>query len=191
MWTKNWELCEIAVYWHFSFQHNSHPQSVHQAEGPGIDQSSVCLGIHLPYRQTWEGESWGEGCAFNPLLYTSYTHDCVAPIPSSNTVVLDLISNNDETAYMEEMESLTLWFQEYCLQLNVSKPRCWWWTSIGDSSSPTHEWDCGWESEQLKYLSNLISEDLTWTENIKIPSKKQGSIFFWNSWERFRSLQWP
>lgn len=32
-------------------------------------------------------------------------------------------SNNDETAYMEELENLALWCQENCLYLNISKTK--------------------------------------------------------------------
>lgn len=37
-------------------------------------------------------------------------------------VVLDFISNNDGTAYME-VENLVLWFQEHCRQQNISKTK--------------------------------------------------------------------
>ncbi len=40
-----------------------------------------------------------------------------------DTVVLGLISNNDETAYLDEVEGLTLWCQDNCLSLNVSKTK--------------------------------------------------------------------
>ncbi len=40
---------------------------------------------------------------------------------ADDTVVLGLISNNYETAYLDEVERLTLWCQDNCLSLNVSK----------------------------------------------------------------------
>ncbi len=47
-----------------------------------------------------------QGCVLSPLLYSLYTHDCVSSHRSTSiikfaddTVVLGLISNNDETAY--------------------------------------------------------------------------------------------
>ncbi len=55
-----------------------------------------------------------QGCVLSPLLYSLYTHDCVSSHSSTSiikfaddTVVLYLISNNDETAYLDEVERLT------------------------------------------------------------------------------------
>ncbi|KAK3533028.1 hypothetical protein QTP70_006217 [Hemibagrus guttatus] len=49
-----------------------------------------------------------QGCVLSPLLYSLYTYDCVATSSSTNiikfaddTAVVGLISNNDETAYLE------------------------------------------------------------------------------------------
>lgn len=71
-----------------------------------------------------------QGCVLSPLLYSLYTHDCVASHSSTSivkftddTVVLGLISNNNETAYMEEVEKLTSWCQDNCLSLNVTKTK--------------------------------------------------------------------
>ncbi len=71
-----------------------------------------------------------QGCVLSPLLYTLYTHDCVSSHSSTSiikfaddTVVLGLISNNDETAYLDEVERLTSWCQDNCLFLNVSKTK--------------------------------------------------------------------
>ena len=71
-----------------------------------------------------------QGCGLSPLLYTLYTHDCVATHPSTiigkfadDTVVVGLISKNDETAYREEVEHLTSWCKENNLLLNVTKTK--------------------------------------------------------------------
>ncbi len=71
-----------------------------------------------------------QGCVLSPLLYSLYTHDCVSSHSSTSivkfaddTVVLGLISNNDETAYLGEVERLTSWCQDNCLSLNVSKTK--------------------------------------------------------------------
>ncbi len=71
-----------------------------------------------------------QGCVLSPLLYSLYTHDCVSSHRSTSifkfaddTVVLGLISNNDETAYLDEVERLTSWCQDNGLSLNVSKTK--------------------------------------------------------------------
>ncbi len=71
-----------------------------------------------------------QGCVLSPLLYSLYTHDCVSSHSSTSivkfaddTVVLGLINNNDETAYLDEVERLTSWCQDNCLSLNVSKTK--------------------------------------------------------------------
>ncbi len=71
-----------------------------------------------------------QGCVLSPLLYSLYTHDCVSSHSSTSivkfaddTVVLCLISNNDEAAYLDEVERLTSWCQDNSLSLNVSKTK--------------------------------------------------------------------
>ena len=51
-----------------------------------------------------------QGCVFSSLLYSLFTHDCVATHASNsiikfadNTTVVGLITNNGETAYREEV----------------------------------------------------------------------------------------
>ncbi|KAI2667011.1 hypothetical protein H4Q32_029349 [Labeo rohita] len=54
-----------------------------------------------------------QGCVLSPLLFTLLTHDCTAKFSSNHiikfaddTTVVDLISNNDETPYREEVAQL-------------------------------------------------------------------------------------
>jgi hypothetical protein len=69
-----------------------------------------------------------QGCVLSPLLYSLFTHYSVA-IHTSNsiikfaddTIVVGLITNNDETAYREEVRVLGVWCQENNLSLNVTK----------------------------------------------------------------------
>ncbi len=42
---------------------------------------------------------------------------------ADDTVVLGLVSNNDEAAYLDEVERLTSWCQDNCLSLDVSKTK--------------------------------------------------------------------
>ena len=66
----------------------------------------------------------------SPLLYSLFTHDCVAT-HSSNTIgkfaddttVIGQITDDDDTAYREEVENLTSWCQDNNLHLNISKTK--------------------------------------------------------------------
>ncbi len=71
-----------------------------------------------------------QGCVLSPLLYSLYTHDCTATHSSNVTVkfaddttVVGLITDNDETAYREEVHALTRWCQENHLSLNINKTK--------------------------------------------------------------------
>ncbi len=124
-----------------------------------------------------------QGCVLSPLLYSLYTHDCVSSHSSTSiikfaddTVVLGLISNNDETAYLDEVEILTSWCQENCLSLNVSKTKELFvdfrksqqrpYTPLMISGTPVER------VSSFKYLGVNISEDLTWTTHIQTQVKK-------------------
>ncbi len=72
-----------------------------------------------------------QGCVLSPLLYSLYTHDCVSSHSSTSivkfaddTVVLGLISNNDETAYLDESAILKTFYSgaiESVLTLSASQ----------------------------------------------------------------------
>ncbi len=71
-----------------------------------------------------------QGCVLSPLLYSLYTHDCTATHSSNvivkfadDTTVIGLITDNDETAYREEVSTLTKWCQENHLSLNIDESR--------------------------------------------------------------------
>ncbi len=124
-----------------------------------------------------------QGCVLSPLLYSLYTHNCVSSHSSTSivkfaddTVVLGLISNNDETAYLGEVERLTSWCQNNCLSLNVSKTKELIvdfrkrqqrpYTPLMISGTPVER------VSSFKYLGVNISEDLTWTAHIQTQVKK-------------------
>ncbi|KAK3545619.1 hypothetical protein QTP70_008237 [Hemibagrus guttatus] len=71
-----------------------------------------------------------QGCVLSPLLYSLFTHDCV-PRHNSNifikyaddTTVVGRISNSDESAYREEIQSLSAWCSINNLTLNATKTK--------------------------------------------------------------------
>ncbi len=124
-----------------------------------------------------------QGCVLSPLLYSLYTHDCVSSHSSTSiikfaddTVVLGLINNDDETAYLDEVERLTSWCQDNCLSLNVRKTKELIvdfrkrqqrpYTPLMISGTPVER------VSSFKYLGVNISEDLTWTTHIQTQVKK-------------------
>jgi hypothetical protein len=69
------------------------------------------------------------GCVLSPLLYLLFTHEWLpntTPTPSLSlltTQVVGLITDNDETAYWEEVRELAVWCQDNDISLNVSKTK--------------------------------------------------------------------
>ena len=71
-----------------------------------------------------------QGCVLSPLLYSLFTHDCTARHDSNtiikfagDTTVVGLITDNDETAYREEVRDLAVWCQDNNFSLNVIKTK--------------------------------------------------------------------
>ena len=69
-------------------------------------------------------------CVISPLLYSLFTHDCVAKHDSNSiikfaddTMVVGLITDNNETAYREEVRDLAVWCQDNNLSFHVSKTK--------------------------------------------------------------------
>ena len=57
-----------------------------------------------------------QGCKLSPLLYSLFTHDCTTRHDSNtinkfavDTTVVGLITDNDVTAYREEVRDLAVW----------------------------------------------------------------------------------
>ncbi len=101
---------------------------------------------------------------------------------ADDTVVLGLIFNNDETAYLDEVERLTSWCQDNCLSLNVRKTKELIvdfrkrqqrpYTPLMISGTPVER------MSSFKYLGVNISEDLTWTSHIQTHVKKARQRLF-------------
>ena len=71
-----------------------------------------------------------QGCVISPLLCSLFTHDCTVRHDSNtiikfadDTTVVDLITDNDETAYREEVRDLAVWCQDNNLSLNMIKTK--------------------------------------------------------------------
>jgi hypothetical protein len=65
-----------------------------------------------------------QGCMLSPLLYSLFTHDRVtmhSTSSSDDTTVVDLITDNDKTAYREEVMALAEWCQEKNININKTK----------------------------------------------------------------------
>ncbi|KAI3359758.1 hypothetical protein L3Q82_014131, partial [Scortum barcoo] len=98
-----------------------------------------------------------KACVLSPLLYSLFTHDCVAT-HSSNTIikfaddttVIGLITGDAETAYSEEVRALTRWCQNNNLQLNVSKTKELIVDFRRRQREGLHQRDYGGESQQLQ-----------------------------------------
>ncbi|KAK3524892.1 hypothetical protein QTP86_011310 [Hemibagrus guttatus] len=138
---------------------------------------SVRLGNHISSTLTLN-TGVPQGCVLSPLLYSLFTHDCVPRhnIASNifikyadDTTVVGRISNNDESAYTEEIQSLSVWCSMNILTLNATKTK----ELIVDfhkSSSSRHSpiYINGSEVERVssfKFLGVHISEDLSWHQN--------------------------
>uniref|UniRef100_A0A674NYU7 Reverse transcriptase domain-containing protein n=1 Tax=Takifugu rubripes TaxID=31033 RepID=A0A674NYU7_TAKRU len=117
-----------------------------------------------------------QGCVLSPFLYSLFTYDC-RPVHGSNsiikfaddTTVIGLISNNDETAYREEVERLTTWCANNNLVLNTSKTKeliVDFRKARGGTQDPIHINGMAVERvSSFKFLGTHISEDLSWTTN--------------------------
>jgi hypothetical protein len=72
-----------------------------------------------------------QGCVLSPLpVYFLFTHDCTARHNSNtiikfadNTTMVGLITDNNETAYREEVRDLAVWCQNNNLSLKVIKTK--------------------------------------------------------------------
>jgi hypothetical protein len=71
-----------------------------------------------------------QGCVLSPLLYSLFTYDCLSMHASNSIIkfaddtrVIGLVTNNDETAYSEEVRGLGVWCQQNNLSLYINKTK--------------------------------------------------------------------
>ncbi len=137
-----------------------------------------------------------QGCILSPLLYSLYTHDCTATHSSNvivkfadDTTVIGLITDNDETAYREEVSTLTKWCQENHLSLNIYKTKelvvdyrrqSREHTPITIDKTPVER------VNSFKFLCVHITEDLTWsTHTDAVLKKAHQRLFFLRRLRKF------
>ena len=121
-------------------------------------------------------------CAQSPLLYSLFTHDCTARHDSNtiikfadDTTLVGLITDNDETAYREEVRDLAVWCQDNNLSLNVIKTK----EMIVDYRKRRTEHApilidraVVEQVESFKFLGVHITNKLTWSKHTKIVVKR-------------------
>ncbi len=129
------------------------------------------------------------GAAFSAHSCTPCTHTTVqlhtAPTSSSNfaddTTVIGLITDNDETAYREEVSTLTKWCQENHLSLNIDKTKelvvdfrrqSRVHTPISIDKTPVER------VNSFKFLGVHITEGLTWSAHTDAVLKKAHQRLF-------------
>ncbi|KAK1804591.1 hypothetical protein P4O66_020585 [Electrophorus voltai] len=124
-----------------------------------------------------------KGRGLCPLRYSLYTYDCTATSSSTiiikfadDTIVMGMISDNEERAYLEEIKDLENWCQGNNLLQNVSKTK-----ELIVDCSKKQEWHyypvriSGTTVERVdsfRYLGVHISQDLSWSRHINSLAKK-------------------
>ena len=129
-----------------------------------------------------------QGCRLRPLLNSLVPHDCVAKHDSNtiikfadDTTVVDLITDNNETAYREEIRDLAVWFQDNNLSLNVSKTKelimdCrkrWAEQAPINIDGAVVE-----QVESVKFLGVHITNKLSWSKHTKTVVKRTRQNLF-------------
>ncbi len=136
-----------------------------------------------------------QGCVLSPLMYSLYTHDCTATHSSNiiakfadDTMVIGLITDNDETAY-REVSTLTKWCQENHLSLDIDKTKelvvdfrrqSREHTPITIDKTPVER------VNSFMFLGVHITKDLTWSAHtVAVLKKAHQRLFFLRRLRKF------
>ncbi|KAF7641855.1 hypothetical protein LDENG_00270390 [Lucifuga dentata] len=114
-----------------------------------------------------------QGCVLSPVLYALFTNECAAT-HSSNTIIkfaddttiIVLITGNDETAYREEVRTLTSWCQVNNLHLNIRKTKelvLGFRRAKRAHTITQHNGTAVERVSSFRFLGVHISEDLKWS----------------------------
>ncbi len=136
-----------------------------------------------------------QGCVLSPLLYSLYTHDCVATHSSNvivkfanDTTVVVLITDDDESAYREEVYTLTNWCHNNNLSLNTieTKELVDFRRRTSEHPPPNTIDGTVEQVSSIKFLSLNITEDLTWTIHTQsVVRKAHQCLFFLRQLKKF------
>lgn len=139
-----------------------------------------------------------QSCGLSALLYSLYTyntHSSNAIIKfTDDTTVVGLITDNDETAYREEVHSLTLWCQQCNLSLNINKIKeilvdfrrqDRQYSHIGINGKSVYG------VSRFKLLGVHITEDLIWSAHTVAVVKKAHQCLLFLRWLRMFGLKPP
>ena len=124
----------------------------------------------------------------SPLLYSLFTHDCLARHDSNtiiksadDTTVVGLITDNNETAYREEVRDLAGWCQNKNLSLKVTKTK----EMIVDYRKRRTEHATILidgavmeQAESFKFLGVYITNKLEWSKHTKTVVKRARQSLF-------------
>ncbi|KAF0039088.1 hypothetical protein F2P81_009572 [Scophthalmus maximus] len=173
------KLCDLGINtslcnWILDFLTNR-PQSVRLGNHTS---STLILNTGVP-----------QGCVLSPLLYSLFTYDCTH-VHGSNTIVkfaddtmvVGLISNNDESAYREEVWHLAEWCADNNLALNTKKTKelIVDFRKKGGTHTPIRINGTDVERvSRFKFLGVHISKDLSWILNTSnLVKKAHQPLFF-------------
>jgi hypothetical protein len=110
------------------------------------------------------------------------THDSNTIIKfADETTVIGLITDNNETAYREEIRDLTVWCQDNNIFVNLSKTK----ELLVDyrkrraEHSPIHiDWAVVEKVESFKFLGVHISKDLSWSKHTNTVVRRARQYLF-------------
>eukprot|EP00061_Rhincodon_typus_P013771 g40356.t1 len=100
---------------------------------------------------------------------------------TDDTTTVGRISNNDESKYRREIESLVTWCNENNLSLNVGKTKelIIDFRKKGGEQAPTYINRTEVERvKSNKFLSVMMTDDLSWTSHVNATVKMAQHLFF-------------